>query len=186
MTVFIIGLILFFGVHLIPMTPLKPALHKAIGENPYKGLFSLIALVGLGVTIWGFSMLRSGPGAFPMYFPAAWTFTAAKVLVFVGFVILAASHLKGHIKKIVRHPMSIGIALWSLGHLIANGRQAAVILFSCFLALSLLDIVRGLVKGTKPDHEPKAVHDGIAVVAGVALFAVFGWLHQYRVGIPLF
>ena len=103
-----------------------------------------------------------------------------------GFRRLSASHTRGHIKKIIRHPMSIGIALWSAGHLLANGRQAAVILFSCFLVYALLDIVRGLVKGTRPEHEPKVAHDVIAVVAGVVLFAVFGWLHQYMVGIPLY
>ncbi len=186
MTVFILGLIVFFGVHLIPMTPLKPALHKAIGVNPYKGLFSLISLIGLGVTIWGFSMLRSGPGAFPVYWPGEWTRPVTSVLVFVGFVCLAAFHGKGYLKLWFRHPMSVGIALWSLGHLLSDGRKAAVILFACFLAYALLDIVVGLAKRKVPTHEPQVRSDVIAVVAGAIVFVFFGWLHQYMVGIPVF
>lgn len=186
MTIFIVGLVLFFGVHLIPMTPLKPVLHKTFGEKPYKGLFSLVSLAGLGITIWGFSMLRSGPSAFPIYWPAEWTKSVTTFMVLIGFVCIAASHTKGYLKKLLRHPMSIGIAFWSAGHLLSNGRQAAVILFACFLAYALLDIVVGLIKGTVPAHEPKIAGDAIAAVGGIAAFAFFAWLHQYMVGIPLF
>ena len=168
MTIFIIGLIMFFGLHIVPLTPLKPVLHKAVGENLYKGLFSLIALVGLGVTIWGFSMLRSGPSAFPIYWPPEWTKSVTTVAVLIAFICIAASHTKGYLKKILRHPMSIGFVLWSAGHLLSNGRQAAVILFACFLAYALLDIVVGLIKGTVPAHEPRVSGDVIAVIGGVA------------------
>ena len=185
MTIFIIGLAMFFGIHIVPWTPLKPALHKAIGEKPYKGLFSLISLIGLGVTIWGFSMLRSGPSAFPIYWPAEWTKSVTTVLVLLGLICLMASHTKGYLKKWLRHPMSIGIALWSAGHLISNGRQAAVIFFACFLAYALLDIIVNVAKGRGPTHEPKASGDVIAVVAGLAIFVFFAWLHQYMVGIPV-
>ena len=146
MTIFIIGLVLFFGVHLIPLTPLKPALQRTFGANPYKGLFSLVSLVGLGLAIYGFSMLRSGPAAFPIYWPPEWAKSVTTVIVLLAFICLGAYHGKGYLKKWLRHPMSIGVALWSAGHLISNGRQAAVILFSCFLAYALLDIVVGLVK----------------------------------------
>ena len=186
MTIFITGLIVFFGVHLIPMTPLKPALHKAIGANPYKGLFSLVSAIGLGLTIWGFSMLRSGPAAFPIYWPAEWTRPVTSLLVLLGFICLGAFHGKGYLKKWLRHPMSIGVALWASGHLLSNGRQAAVILFACFLAYSLLNIVVGTLRDSKPDHEPKLKSDILAVVIGVVVFVFFGWLHQYMVGIPVF
>ncbi|MGI9462632.1 MAG: NnrU family protein, partial [Aestuariivirgaceae bacterium] len=186
MTVFIVGLVLFFGVHIVPMTPLKPALQRGLGENPYKGLFSVISLIGLGVTIWGFSMLRSGPGAFPIYWPPEWLRPVSTVLIFAGFICLGAFHGKGYLKLWLRHPMSIGIALWSLGHLLSNGRQTAVVFFACFLAYAVLDIVVGLAKGKVPTHEPRIRSDIIAVVVGTAAFLFFAWLHQYMVGIPLF
>jgi uncharacterized membrane protein len=186
MTIFITGLVIFFGVHLIPMTPLKPALHRAIGANPYKGLFSLASAVGLGLTIWGFSMLRSGPAAFPLYWPPEWAKMVTTIMVLLAFICLGAFHGKGYLKKWLRHPMSIGIALWSGGHLLSNGRQAAVILFACFLVYALLDIIVGVAKGKNPTHEPRIRSDILAVVIGIAVFVFFAWFHQYMVGIPLF
>ncbi len=185
MTIFTIGLIVFFGIHLVPMTPLKPALHKALGANPYKGLFSLISAIGLGLTIWGFSMVRQGPGTFPLYFPDPSMRHVTMLLVLLAFICLGAFHGKGYLKLWLRNPMSIGIALWSAGHLLSNGRQAAVILFSCFLVYSLIDIAYNTLKGNKPAHEPRLKSDILAVIIGVAVYAAFVWLHQYIVGIPL-
>ncbi len=185
MTIFTIGLIVFFGTHLVPMTPLKPALQGALGANPYKGLFSLVSAIGLGLIIWGFSMSRSGPGTFPLYFPDPSMRHVTMLMVLAGFICLGAFHGKGYLKKWLRNPMSIGIALWSGGHLLSNGRQAAVILFSCFLAYSLVDIAYNTLKGTKPSHEPRLRSDILAVVIGVIVYAVFLWLHQYMIGIAL-
>ena len=185
MTTFVIGLILFFGVHLVPMTPLKPALKGAIGDNPYKGLFSLISAVGLGLMIWGFSMLRGGPGAFPLYFPDEAMRHVTMLMVLAAFICLGAFHGKGYLKLWLRNPMSVGIALWAGGHLLSNGRQTAVIMFSCFLAYALLDIIVATAKGNKPTHEPRIKSDILAVVIGFAVYGFFLWFHQYMVGIPL-
>ena len=45
---FVSGLIIFFGIHLVPFFPkTKNALHSRMGENPYMGTFPLIRLIGL-------------------------------------------------------------------------------------------------------------------------------------------
>ncbi|SVA20717.1 uncharacterized protein METZ01_LOCUS73571, partial [marine metagenome] len=41
MKLFIVGLVLFFGVHIIPITPFKPLLISRLGGGLYSGLFSL-------------------------------------------------------------------------------------------------------------------------------------------------
>ncbi len=186
MTIFVIGLIIFFGVHILPLTPLRDRLHASLGENPYKGLFSLVSLIGLGLILWGFSMLRSGPAAFPIYWPPEWTKSVTGIMVLVAFICLVAAYTKGRLKTWLKHPMSIGIALWSVGHLMSNGRQAAVILFACFLAYAVIDIVVNLARGKGPTHEPRLSGDIIAVIGGIVAYGLFAWLHQYMVGIPLF
>jgi uncharacterized membrane protein len=185
MSIFVIGLIIFFGVHLIPMTPLKPALRSAMGANPYKGVFSLVSAIGLGLIIWGFAMSRSGPGTFPLYIPDGSMRHVTMLMTLAAFICLGAFHGKGYLKLWLRNPMSVGIALWAGGHLLSNGRQAAVIMFSCFLAYALLDIIYNTLKGNKPSHEPRIKSDILAVVIGVAVYAAFLWLHQYLIGIPL-
>ena len=47
MNLLILGIVIFFSIHLVPISPLKNILINRLGENKYKGLFSLIALVGL-------------------------------------------------------------------------------------------------------------------------------------------
>ena len=45
MNLLILGIIIFFSVHLVPIFPLRNILINRLGENKYKGLYSLIALV---------------------------------------------------------------------------------------------------------------------------------------------
>ena len=55
MNLLLLGIIIFFSIHLVPIFPIKNILINRLGENKYKGLFSLIALVGLLIIIYGFS-----------------------------------------------------------------------------------------------------------------------------------
>jgi uncharacterized membrane protein len=185
MTIFFTGLIVFFGVHLVPMTPLKPALQRVLGVNPYKGLFSLVSAIGLGLLVWGFAMSRSGPGTFPLYFPDPSLRHVTYLMVLLGFICLGAYHGKGYLKRWLHNPMSVGIALWAGGHLLSNGRQAAVMLFSCFLAYALIDIAYNTIKGNRPTHEPRLRSDILAVVIGIVFFAAMLWMHRYLIGIAL-
>jgi uncharacterized membrane protein len=48
MAILILGLILFLGIHLVPAIPsLKNSLYDKLGEKTYKGVFSLISIIGL-------------------------------------------------------------------------------------------------------------------------------------------
>jgi uncharacterized membrane protein len=72
MTTLIAGMIILFGGHLALYTPVRPALKARMGEGPFKGAFALVALIGLGLMIWGYSMTRAGPEAANiLYWPAA-------------------------------------------------------------------------------------------------------------------
>lgn len=187
MTVLIVGMIILFGSHLLLYTSLRPALKARFGERSFKAAFAAVALVGLGLMIWGYAMTRSGPAAADiLYWPAAWTRHAAMLLVLLGFISLAVSFHKGRLKLWLRNPMSIGIALWAVGHLLANGRLAAVLFFGGFLGLALIDIAVSTARGQAPGFTPKPRHDIIAVVAGVVLFAFFLLVfHPYALNVPI-
>jgi len=179
MTKLIWGMVLFFGVHLMSLTPLRAAVTSRMSENVYKGIYSLISLAGLGLMIWGFILARAGPDAARIvYDPIMDGSHGTMVLVFVGLILLAASNTKGHIRLIVKHPMSLGIGLWAAGHLLANGNLSEVLLFGGFLALSVLDIIVSTIMGKVPSYDPKFKHDIIAVVAGVVIYVVVISLHQ--------
>ncbi len=179
MTKLIWGMVLFFGVHLMSLTPLRAAITSRLSENAYKGIFSLISLAGLGLMIWGFILARAGPDAARIvYDPVRDGSHATMVLVFLGIILLAASHTKGHIRLFVKHPMSLGVILWAAGHLLVNGNLSEVLLFGGFLVLGVLDIIVNTIRGKVPSYVPEFKHDIIAVVAGVVIYAVIISLHQ--------
>ena len=179
MTKLIWGMVLFFGAHLVSLSPLRAAIVSKMNENAYKGVYSLIALAGLGLMIWGFILARAGPDAARIvYDPIVGSSHGTMLLVLVALVLLAAAHGKSHIKLWVKHPMSLGVGLWATGHLLVNGNLSEVLLFGGFLALGVLDFIVSTARGKVPSYEPRLKSDIIAVVVGLVLYGVFISLHQ--------
>jgi uncharacterized membrane protein len=185
----IAGIAVFAGAHLFSLILPEPrnALKARMGEGPYKGVYSLVSLAGLALMIWGFWSLSSDPAASSLvHEPAPWARHAAMLLVLLGFISLSGFHGKGYLKHWLRNPFSIGIVLWSVGHLLSNGMLHDVLLFGTFLVLAVLDIILSTARGKRPGHEPQMRSDMIAVVSGVVLYAVFLFgVHPYIFNVPV-
>jgi uncharacterized membrane protein len=86
--------------------------------------------------------------------------------------------------------MLIGVKIWALAHLLANGNLADVVLFGAFLVWAVIDFKsarqRDRVAGTV--YPPGTIKGtAIAVVAGVAVWALFAfWLHGLLIGVRPF
>lgn len=189
MTYLFIGIVLFGGSHLfsIAFPGLRDGLRARLGEKPWKGLYALLSLAGLGFMVAGFIQSRSGPLAADwLYFPLDGARHITMLLVLLGFILVSASHGKGYIKKWVRNPMSLGIALWATGHLLANGKRTDVYLFGTFLMISLLDIIFSELRGKRPVHAPVIRSDIIAVIAGMVFYVIFLFgFHPYVLNLPV-
>jgi uncharacterized membrane protein len=185
----ILGIAVFAGAHLFSMLlpDQRDALKARMGEGPYKGIYALASLAGLALMIWGFWGLSSDPAASSaVYEPARGGRHAAMLLVLLGFISLSGFHGKGYLKQWLRNPFSIGIVLWSVGHLLANGMLHDVLLFGTFLVLAVLDIALSMARGKRPGHEPQIRSDAIAVVSGVVLYAIFLFgVHPYIFNVPI-
>lgn len=186
MTLLVIGLAVLFGIHSIPMRPpLRARVVSALGEGPYKAAFSVLALAGLAVAVAG--MARAPH--IDLWRPPAWGAGAAAVALLPAFILLAAANLRCRIKRAARHPMSLGILLWALAHLLANGDLASLILFSGFAAFALLDIVRPRAPASPappPAAAPAAKWDAAAVGIGVAAYLALAALHRLLFGVAAF
>ena len=91
---FVSGLIIFFGIHLVPFFPkTKNALHLRMGENPYMGTFSLISLIGLLMIISGYE--RAIDNLYPIYSHA---YAYSEYVMFVALTFLVAAYLPTHLK----------------------------------------------------------------------------------------
>lgn len=189
MSLLIIGVVIFAGIHLLVMLLPGPRnrLQERMGEGPYKGLFSLVSAVGLGLMIYGFYTTRGTlePDDY-LYTPAPWTRHAAMGLVLLAFIFVAASHGKSYLKLWLKQPMSIGFGLWAFAHLLANGERPDVVLFGSILALAVLDIILSTMRGKLPHHEPQVKSDARAVIIGLILYLVFLFgFHPYILKLPI-
>ena len=167
MTVMIVGLVLFLGIHLVPVAqPLRVRLVAQFGDKPYRGLFSAVAGLGLVLIIAGWHMRPEGV---PLFAPLAGARAAAPVLVTISFILFAAANMKTHIRRIVRHPMLIGLMLWSGVHLLANGDLTGTILFGSFLAYSAVALISAIQRGAVKVFVPAWKYDLMAVAGGLVV-----------------
>ena len=176
MATMIAGLVLFLGIHLVPTVPrLRAALALRMGDNAYRGAFSLVSAVGLALIVGGYWMAPNGT---PLFAPVPAARAAAPALVTVAFILFATANMRAHIRRILRHPMLIGVLLWSGVHLLANGDLTGTILFASIFAWAVIDLVSVIRRGAVKVFVPSWTHDAIAVIAGVALAYVTMHYHS--------
>lgn len=165
MTLMVLGLVLFIGIHLVPTVPtLRAQLAALLGERPYRGLFSLVSAAGLVLIVLGW------PGSaerVQLFAPSSAARAVAPVMISVAFVLFAAANMRTHIRARLRHPMLIGLLLWSGVHLLANGTAAGTVLFGSFAVYSLVAIVSAESRGAVKSVIPTWKHDMIALAAGL-------------------
>ena len=184
MTLLIVGIAVFLGVHLLPTAAgLRAEVASKLGENGYKIAFSLLSLASLALLIYGYAKAPS----VQVWSPPEWTRFVAIVLMLPAFIFLVAAYVPGRIRSRLKHPFLVAIKTWALAHLLANGDLASMILFGSFLAYAVYD--RITLKHRRPssvvglEGPEKPQNDVIAIVLGTVLYAVFlVWLHPFLIG----
>jgi uncharacterized membrane protein len=187
MTILVIGLIVFFGLHSVRVfaEPWRVRTIAALGEGRWKGLYSVASIGSLALMLWGFSMVRVGG-------PVVWSPPKAlqpvtALLVLVSFVLVTAAYVPGtKIKAATGHPMTLGVKTWAFAHLLSAGSLADVVLFGSFLVWAVLVYAtarrRDRAAGT-PQPEGQWSRDVLVVVIGAVAWFVFAkWVHQWLVG----
>lgn len=191
MSALVLGLVLFFGTHSVRIVAdrWRDAQVARFGLLGWKALYSLVAIAGFVLIVWGYGSARAEP--LIVFAPPLWTRHLAALLTLPAFVLLAAAYVPGtRIKAKVGHPMVLGTKIWAVAHLLANGTLADVLLFGSFLVWAILDYVasrrRDRAAGTVYVAGPVS-RDVIAVVLGVAAWAAFAlWLHGALIGVRPF
>jgi uncharacterized membrane protein len=186
MTLLYIGSLLFGGSHLfsILFPGLRDSFRAQLGEKPWKALYGAVSLLGLVLMVVGFRNALPEPDL--VYQGLDGMKHLTMLMVLVAFILIGASHGKGYLKKWLHNPMSIGIVLWSAGHLLVNGQRADVWLFGSFLVVGLADIVMSEMRGKRPQHTPRIRSDVVAVIVGIVLYAIFLFgFHPYVLNVPV-
>jgi uncharacterized membrane protein len=191
MTLLIAGLLVFLGVHSLRIVadPWRGRQVARWGLGPWKGVYSLVSLIGFALIVWGYGVARGAPVV--VWVPPTWTRHLAALLTLPAFVLLAAAYVPGNgIKAAIGHPMIAGVKLWALAHLLANGNLADIVLFGVFLAWAIADFVasrrRDRVAGTVAARGT-AGRSLVAVAVGLVAWGVFAFaLHGPLIGVRPF
>ncbi|MCC5867914.1 MAG: NnrU family protein [Gammaproteobacteria bacterium] len=184
MSLLVLGLVIFFAVHLVPAVPsLRAALVLRFGHKGYRMAFALTALVGLILIIWG----KGRAPYVPVYDAPGWGRHATQLLMLPALILLPAAHMPGNIKRYTRHPMLWGVLLFALGHLLANGDLASLLLFGAFALYAPLAMVSANVRGARLATAAQPwVRDLRVVAAGVITYLLLAWLHPWLFGAAAF
>jgi uncharacterized membrane protein len=187
MTLLILGLLVFLGLHSVRIVApeWRAAQIARRGEGAWKGAYSVLALAGFVMIVWGYGQARAA--ALPLWTPPAGLRHAAGLLTLVAFVLLAASQVKGNaIQARLQHPMLLGTKLWAFAHLLANATPADLLLFGGFLVWAIL-CFRSARRRGRVEVVVRPARTLLAVVGGVAAWAFFAfWAHEAWIGVRPF
>ena len=188
MTVLILGLAVFIGVHSIHTFAAhwRDAQIARFGMARWRAAFGVLSLVGMVLIVYGYGIARHAPVM--LWRPPFGIAHATALLTLIAFVLIVAAYVRGnHFKRALGHPLLAGIALWALGHLLANGTLHDLLLFGVFLVWSVI----AAVAARRRDRAAGVVYpaavvsrDVLVVVIGVVAWAVFAfYLHGPLIGV---
>ena len=186
MAILVVGLIIFLGIHSISIVApvFRDGVAARMGAGPWRGVYSLISIIGFVLLIWGYGLARREPVM--LYNPPFWTRYVTAVLMLPVFPLIFAPYFPGRIKAALKHPMLVAVKLWAVAHLISNGMLADVVLFGAFLAWAVADRISYKHRTQRPlqTAPPSPRNDVIVTVVGLVLYALFlFWLHAKLIGV---
>ena len=183
MSLLIAGLALFLGIHLLPAVPrARAAIVDRLGAARYKAAFSLASAVGLVLIVAGYAHSDARDRLFA---PVPAAIALAPYAMTASFILFAAANMRGHLRRTLRHPMLIGLLIWSAVHLLANGDRAGTVLFGAFLAYAVVDLASAVSRRAVKAFELEPKYDLIAVGAGIVAALLVMTFHRVLFGVPV-
>jgi uncharacterized membrane protein len=186
----IVGLVLFLGAHVLTaQRAARARVIAAMGEGTYKIVYTVVALAGLALIVWGFAHYRTDGEWHEVWSPPRALKHINIALMLPAVILVVAAYLRGRIYTTLKHPMLAGVKLWAFGHLLANGDLGGIILFGSILAWGVYDRI-SLKRRTDPGAPPIPVggigNDVIAVVVGIVAYLALAFVfHPAVLGIPV-
>ena len=148
MTALVAATAAFLVTHLVSGTPLRPRLVAALGEWPYRGVYSLAAFVTLGAMIWAYIGVPRESLWAPLRLLPLFAMPLAFVLIACGYfrnptMVGADGLLKSEdpargVIRITRHPIMWGVMLWAGSHVLARGDAKSLVFFGGLFLVALL------------------------------------------------
>ena len=183
MFVLLLGMVIFFSVHLVPtFAELRERLVAWKGEPVYLICYSLAAALGFALIILG----KATAAHVTLWDLPKWVSHLTLTAMLPAFILLAAAYIPNNLKRFIRHPFLWGITLWALAHLAANGDLGSVVLFGGFAAYAIFDMWSANRRGAeKSDKKLPLYWDLVLIVAGGSAYCAVWFFHPYLFGVAV-
>lgn len=179
------GVLLWSLIHLFVAVapPMRARLISGVGLIPYKLGFSLLLVLALVLIVVGWRAM----GVSSVWVPPVGMRHLTMLLVPVAVILFLSSRLPTDIKQFIRHPQLIGVKLWAIAHLLANGEVRSIILFGGLLAWAVLEVIFINRREGARQKPPRvgAVKTLLSAVLGLVVAGVLLFAHPWIAGIPV-
>ena len=179
----IAGVLLWSLTHFIPSLarPFRESTIARLGNNAYRGVFSLLILVSIGLIVLGW---RNTPEVYIYHLPQ-WSRPVGFLLMILSFILFGAANYPTAIKRSIRHPMLTGMIVWSISHLITNGTSRALVLFGGLglWALAEILLINAREGAYAPPDAPGFKQEAKGLAISAIIFIVVLFLHPYFSGV---
>ena len=203
--------ILFVGTHFLLSHPLRGPLVRSMGERPFQGLYSVVALRTFGLMVYFYDKCGREPPALWVSGDVAWI--VGTILMWIASILFVGSFLGNPallgspgprggptgVLAITRHPMMWSFAIWAGVHLMILGTAKALIFDASIIILALggasaQDSKKARMMGEDwhdwtaqtafvPFTRGLAYPGTVALIGGTLLFLIATRLHPIPAGI---
>ncbi|GLK86446.1 NnrU family protein [Ancylobacter defluvii] len=187
MLLMLAGLVLFLAAHVFTtFREARAGMVARLGLGPYRAVYSLVSVAAVLMIAYGYGDWRaSGPAQ--LWQPPVAMRHIALTLMLLSTIAIGGYLVPSHIRAWLKHPMLVGVKLWALAHLLANGDAATMVLAGAILAWAVYDRISVKRRGAPLPVAPKGWGgDVVAVLVGLVLYAALAfWFHPHVVGVPV-
>lgn len=154
MTPLIAAVLVLVASHALPAHgAVRAAMTARLGLRGFRAVHSLVSAAALAAVVAAYRAAEPGLWVwYPVFEARCVTIAAMPVAVFllVGRLSQRPGAEPRGVYRITTTPGSVGVLLWSLGHLAVAGDQRRVILFAGMLAIALVALVRNAGPANPP------------------------------------
>lgn len=182
MTLLIIGLLAWFGLHLFPLVApgTRAGLLAKIGVA-YKGAFALATVGAVALMTIGY---QQAPYVDVWTPPAFLTHLNNLLMVLAVLIFIAGSFKQSPVLRFTRHPQLNGLKTWAVAHLFVNGDLASILLFGGLLVWGVVAMIATNKRDGKPPRDLAPTMAGLVVhlvatiVVTIAVIAAHWYLGE--------
>jgi len=201
--------IAFVGLHFLLSHPLRGPLLRAVGEGPFRAIYSLIALITFGSMIYFYRVIGREPALWNAG-DAGWI--AGTLLMWLAAIFFVGSFIRNPalvgskgpaggpsgVFMITRHPMMWSFAIWAAVHLTILAMPKALVFDGAIILLALVGAAGQDAKKLRELGETwhewtsqtafvpftRGVENPgtVALVGGTLLYFLATWLHPVPAG----